>query len=283
MLSKNYVYIEDKDILLEIRSLGKPQATTCTVHYAEHTTHIRYKRCDEAKVVNGLARLVVVNAGEVVSVQSPKLEVCSRREMITTTPGMNTGFPILMHSNLFKTHHLLWDVEVAQVQRQGQHSGKDIGSNNEDDVYESSDYQDNTCEDVAGYTCTPLAKAYDILNHLVYLHLTEQSNGHLKSGMSSRFFADITKHNGEMCAATCRQMYERSLVYKRQVQFVWDLVACDAEFEALLAIHDSSVIENGLQMEETGASCIIPRLLSDAIKDATPRTTIYIDWFQDVY
>ena len=234
-------------------------------------------------MVNGLARLVVANAGEVLSVRSPKYQMCSCCKMITTTPITKTGFPILMHSNLRKSYHLLWDVDVAQIQAHGQHSDKDGIFKNCDIVHESSNYQDDVCEDVAGYTCTPLARAYDIFNHLVDQHLTEQPNGHLKSGMSSRFFANVTKHNGEMCSATCRQMNEKSLFCNHQVQFVWDLVACDAEFEALLAIHDSSVIENRLQMDENMVTCTIPRLLSDAIKDAMPRSTTNIDWFQDVY
>lgn len=283
LLSKNYVYIDDKDLLLEVVSVGQPQNGICTVRFADHIAHLCYKRCDEAKIVNGLARLVIAERGEIVSVQSPKFEVCSSCNMISTTPVTKTGFPILMHSNLPKTYHLLWDVDVAQVKDQDRDSDKDDCCNSEESTCESNTCQDIACEDVAGYACTPLAKAYDILSHLIDQHLAEQPNGHLKSGVSSRFFADIAKHNGEMCAKTCRQHYERSLAYKRKIQFVWDLVACDAEFEALLAIHDTSVIESDLDKSGSNTTCDVPKLLPNAITTATPRVTTEIDWFHDVY
>ncbi len=266
LLEGRYVYVEDHELLLQITAVGRPGAKDSTVHFADRSARIRYERCDEARVVDGLAQLVVADRAEVRSVRQPKLESCNKCNVVTADVAARAGTPILLHSDVPKTYHLLWDAALPE------------------DGWLDCDSDGEGCEDLAGYTCTPLARAYDLLSHLLHQQLLENPDGRLKSGVASRFSARIAQQNGEVCAATCRRHYDRAVACKRRVQFVWDLVSCHADFESLVGILDASKIQTLASEEgEWQNICGVPKLLTEAITAATPRQRTDIDWFRGVY
>ncbi len=146
--------------------------------------------------------------------------------MVTAGVAAQSDSPILLHSGVSKTYRLIWAVALPEDGR------LDLDCDSDGDG----------CEDLAGYTCTPLARAYGLLSRLLDQQLLENPDGHLKSGVASRFSARVAQQNGEVCAATCRRHYDRALACKRRVQFVWDLVSCHANFESLAGILDASKI-----------------------------------------
>ncbi len=267
LLEGSYVYVEDHELLLQITSVGRPGAKESTVHFADRSARIRYERCDEAKVVDGLAQLVVADRGEMRSARLPKLESCEKCNVVTADMTAQSGSPVLLHSGVPKTYHLIWAVALP-----------------EDGWPElDCDSDEDGCEDLAGYTCTPLARAYDLLSHLLDQQLLENPDGHLKSGVASRFSARVAQQNGEVCAATCRRHYDRALACKRRVQFVWDLVSCHANFESLAGILDASKIPTLAASGEWQKTCGVPKLLTESITAAPPRQPIEIDWLRGVY
>ena len=267
LLSKSHIYIEDHDLLLEITSLGRRGSAESVVKFADRSARIRYERCGEGKDVDGLAKFVVADRGRVRSARLPRMETCEKSSVITAELAAETGSPIMLHSGVPMIYHLLWGADVPELT-----------------LPNSDSETEDACEDLSGYACTPLARAYDLLSHLLDQQILEQPDGHMKSGMVSRLSARIVKQNGEVSAATCLRHYHRSLTCKRKIQFVWDLAACHAEFDSLAGILDATTIPGILDMQGRWVTeCGVPKLLSEAIVAAVPRRPTEIDWFRGIY
>ena len=183
-----------------------------------------------------------------------------------------TGSPLLMFTGVPKVFNLFWNASLD-----------DEGVDSSSDPYED-DY--DSCSDLAGYTCTPLARAYDLFLNLLDQSLFEDAaTGHIRSGIGSHFATKITQQNGEVAASLARERYDRVLATHRRVEFVWDLVDCSASFDSLHAILDAS----NIPMLKVPRGCVrkfrrtygLPMLL--AFTESSARTPSEIDWFTGVY
>ncbi len=189
--------------------------------------------------------------------------------VVTAETGAQSGPPILFHSGLPKLYHLLWGAAIPE-------DGSMDGDSPDDG---------EGCQDLAGYTCTPLARAYDLFANLLFQHLLDDpATGHVQSGVATRLSARIAQQNGEVAAAVCRRHYDRALSSNQRVCFVWDLVSARAPFERLSGILDASKIP-GLAAKPGGRAFQkkhgLPKLLEFVA--ATPRRPSEIDWFRGVY
>ena len=182
-----------------------------------------------------------------------------------------TGSPLLMFTGVPKVFNLFWNAT------------RDDCLETSSDLYEDDD---DFCSDLAGYTCTPLARAYDLFLNLLDQNLFEDAaTGHIRSGIGSHFATKITQQNGELAASLARERYYRVLATHRRVEFVWDLVDCSASFDSLHAILDAS----NIPMLKVPRGCVrkfrrtygLPMLL--AFTESSARTPSEIDWFTGVY
>ena len=266
----SYVFVEDHELLLRINALGRPEAKELTIEFAERKACIRYERCDEASVVDGLAKLVVMHRRENVrTVRLPKARTCPKCTMLT----VESGPPLLLYSGVPKLYHLLWGATVPE---------------DEGVVHSDTPGEEDSCEyeDLSGYTCTPLARAYDLFSNLLDQHAMEDpATGHVKSGVAARLSARIAQQNGAVAAAACRRHYDRALSSNRRVRFVWDLVSAGARFESLACIIDASKVPTLAAVSGDDRAFQrrygLPKLLE--FTAASPREPSEIDWFHGVY
>ena len=157
-----------------------------------------------------------------------------------------------------------------------------------DDVSDTNnnDFDAEVTEDVSGYACTPLARAYDLFDHLLEMQLLSQDAG--KCGIVARLSGRMQQQNGEVAASMCRRHYDRISSTKGcPVGFAWDLVNANVDgFDSLKGIFDAGVIPSiassaGLADTVFEQKYGFPRLLR--FNRANLRRATEIDWFHDVY
>ena len=177
-----------------------------------------------------------------------------------------------MFTGVPKVFNLFWNASLD-----------DEGVDSLSDAYED-DYE--SCSDLAGYTCTPLVRAYDLFANLLDQSLLEDvATGHIRSGIASHFATKMAQQNGEVAASLARGRYDRVLATHRRVEFVWDFVDCSASFDSLHAILDAS----NIPLLKVPRGCVrkfrrtygLPMLL--AFTESSARTPSEIDWFTGVY
>ena len=177
-----------------------------------------------------------------------------------------------MFTGVPKVFNLFWNASLD-----------DEGVDSLSDAYED-DY--DSCSDLAGYTCTPLVRAYDLFANLLDQSLLEDvATGHIRSGIASHFATKMAQQNGEVAASLARERYDRVLAAHRRVEFVWDFVSCSASFDSLHAILDASKIPL-LKLPRGGVRKFrrmygLPMLL--AFTESSARKPSEIDWFTGVY
>ena len=115
-----------------------------------------YLRCDEGTKLDGMLKLVVMDQcspnGNIRTVSSPRVKECEKCKIQTVEPAVSTDSPLLLHAGLPRKYNLLWGAELAA-----------------DDSDDQSGHSDTDChsevtEDMAGYACTPLTRAYDLFD-----------------------------------------------------------------------------------------------------------------------
>ena len=277
----NYVYIEDKDIVLRVDRVGRFGPNKMTVAFDGMRERMAYIRCDDATKLDGMLKLVVMdrrNANcNVRTVSLPCVKECEQCEIKITEPAASTDSPLLLQTGLPRKYHLLWGVGLST-----------------DDSDDSSGASDDKCdaevtEDVAGYTCTPLARAYDLFDHLLEMQLLEEDTStQSKFGIVARLSAKMQQRNGWGAADMCRRHYDRAMCTKGNgVGFAWELVNANIHgFDALKATFDAGVIPS-LGPASTLADNIFernygfPRLLR--FKRVELRRSATIDLYHDVY
>ena len=277
----NYVYIQDKDILLRIDRVGRFGRDQMNVQFDGKRAGMAHVRCDEASTVDGLLKLVVMDRcaanGNVRNVSLPNVKECATRKIHIAEPAVNTDSPLLLHTGLPRKYHLLWGAGLSN-----------------DGIDDRPGVSDDDCgaelaEDVAGYTCTPLARAYDLFEHLLEMQLFEQdaSTDSNKFGIVARLSAKMKQQNGEVAAAMCRRHYDRVLSTKGKVGFAWHLVNANIDgFCSLKAIVDAGVVPSlasgvTLSDETFERKYGFPRSLR--FKRAELRRPTAIDWYRGVY
>ena len=183
---------------------------------------------------------------------------------------------MLLHTGLPRKYHLLW--------------GAGLSTDASDETSGASDDDCNAemTEDVAGYTCTPLARAYDLFDHLLEMQLLEEDAAtESKFGIVARLSAKMQQQNGDVAAAMCRRHYDRVMSTKGRVGFAWDLVSANIDgFDSLKTIFDAGVVPSlasgaALPDETFERHYGFPRSLR--FKRAELRRPTAIDWFRDVY
>ncbi len=116
-----------------------------------------------------------------------------------------------------------------------------------DDTSDDDDGRNNSgmCEDFAGYTCTPLTRAYDLFHRLLEQQLlAEDASGHVASGVAGRISARISLRNGEVAAEMCRRRWDQAVVAREKISFVWDFVDATkaTSFDSLTCILDAGKV-----------------------------------------
>ena len=100
----NYVYIQDKDILLRIDRVGRFGRDQMNVQFDGKRAGMAHVRCDEASTVDGLLKLVVMDRcaanGNVRNVSLPNVKECATRKINIAEPAVNTDSPLLLHTGL---------------------------------------------------------------------------------------------------------------------------------------------------------------------------------------
>ena len=274
-----YVFIQDKNILLVIDKMGRIGSNQTNVQVDGRRSRVGYVRCDEASKVGGLMKLVVmdrcVSNGNVRSISLPSSRECERCRIRIAEPAVNTDSPLLLHTGVPRKYHLLWGAALPNS-----------------DMDDSSEMDDDDCdaevtEDVSGYACTPLARAYDLFAHLLDMQLREEDSSN--SGIVARLSGRMHQQNGEVAASMCRRHYDRMLWMKGcPVGFAWDLRNANAEgFDSLKSIFDAGAVpaisssSAGLAENTFEQKYGFPRLLR--FNRAKLRRPTKIDWFRDVY
>ena len=276
----NYVYIENKDILLKIDRVGRFGPNHMTVAFDGRRARMAHIRCDEASKLDGMLKLVVMDCrsanGNVRTVSLPCVKECEKCKVQTAEPAASTDSPLLLHTGLPKKYHLLW--------------GAGLSTDASDETSGASDDDCNAemTEDVAGYTCTPLARAYDLFDHLLEMQLLEEDAAtESKFGIVARLSAKMRQQNGDVAAAMCRRHYDRVMSTKGRVGFAWDLVSANIDgFDSLKTIFDAGVVPSlasgaALPDETFERNYGFPRSLR--FKRAELRRPTAIDWYRDVY
>ena len=275
----NYMFVQDKNILLKIDKMGRLGSNEINVQFDGQRSRLRYVRCDEASRVDGLMKLLVMDRcvfnGNVRTVSLPASRECEKSKIRTVEPAVNTDSPLLLHTGVPRKYHLFWGAALP---------------NNEDDISEIEDeeFDAEVTEDVSGYTCTPLARAYDLFAHLLAMQLLEEDSSDF--GIVARLSGKMQQQNGEVAASMCRRHYKRMLSMKGcRVGFAWDLVNANVDgFDSLKAIFDAGVIPSISSSSSAGLPDNIfeqkygfPRLLR--FNQANLRKPTEIDWFGNVY
>jgi hypothetical protein len=276
----NYVYVENKDVLLRIDKVGRFGRDHMNVEFNGKRAAMVYVRCDEASRVDGLLKLVVMDRcaanGNVRIVSLPVIKECVKCKVQTVEPALSTDSPLLLHTGLPRKYHLIW--------------GADLSNNVIGDFAGSLDdaCDAEVTEDVAGYACTPLARAYDLFDHLLEMQLLEEdASAHSKFGIVARLSAKMNQQNGEVAAAMCRRHYDRVLSSKGRVGFAWDLMNANVDgFYSLKTIFDAGVVpslESAAKLPDDTFERTygFPRCLQ--FKRAELRIPTTIDWYREVY
>ena len=269
-MNGSYVYIEDHSLLLEIVQFGTPETKDFVVEFARHKSKIEYQRSDRGRAVHGLAKLIVLDRNLARRVCLPLSQICSACNVSAAKPAHLTGSPLLLHSGVPKHYYLLWNVNLTR--------GDDWPDASEDSC------EEGVCEDFAGYTCTPLQRAYDLFQRLLEQELLVDSDGHIDSGVVSRISARIGIQNGQVANDMCRIHWDRAITTKGRLAFVWDFVdSSKADFDALSTIWDATKVPTlkTLNDEEFERIYGLPKKLE--CKEIPPRQSIESDWLSTVY
>ena len=268
ILRASYVYIEDHALLLEVVQFGVPETKGFVVEFAGHQSKIDYQRCDHGRAIHGLAKLVALDRGLARRVYLPISQICSSCNVSAVTPAHLTSSPLLLHSGLPKHYYLLWQANLS--------------NDGLPDVSEDS-CEEATCEDFAGYACTPLTKAYDLFQRLLEQELLADSIGHIDSGVVSRVSHRVCLRNGEVAAAICRNRWDRAIAARERVSFVWDLVDVKADFSALSCILDAAQIPRLKNCSDDEFETIYGISRKLECKELPSRQCIESDWLSSVY
>ena len=140
------------------------------------------------------------------------------------------------------------------------------------------------CEDLSGYACTPLQRAYDLFQRLLEQELLADSAGHIDSGVVARITPRVGLQNGEVAAEMCRIRWDRAIAANERISFVWDLVdSAKADFDALSIIWDAGKIPTLKTSNDDEFEKIygIPKKLE--CKELPPRQPVESDWLSSVY
>ena len=270
ILSGSYIYIEDHNLLLQIVKFGAPETKTFVVEFAWHQSKIEYQRIDRGRAIHGLVKLIVMDRGLARRVCLPISQICSACNVSAAKPAHLTGSPLLLHSGVPKHYYVLWNVNPTK--------GDDWPDESEDSC------EEGICEDFAGYTCTPLQRAYDLFQRLLEQELMVDSGGHIESGVVSRISARIGIQNGQVAADMCRIHWDRAITAKGRLAFVWDLVdSAKANFDALPSIWDASKVPTLKTLNDNEFERIygLPKKLQ--CEELPRRLQIESDWLSSVY
>ena len=270
ILRGSYIYIEDHSLLLEIVKFGSPETKTFVVEFEKHKSKVEYQRIDRGRAIHGLVKLIVMDRGLARRICLPISQICSVCNVSASKPAHLTGSPLLLHSGVPKHYYLLWNVNLT--------TGDDWPDVSEDSC------EEGICEDFAGYTCTPLQRAYDLFQRLLEQELLVDSDGHIESGVVSRISARIGIQNGQVAADMCRIHWDRAIATKGRLAFVWDLVdSAKADFDALPSISDASKVPTLKTLNDNEFERIygLPKKLQ--CKELPRRLPIESDWLSSVY
>ena len=273
----NYIIVEDKNILLRIDKMGTFGSHQTNVEFDGRRSRIAYIRCDEASKVDGMMKLVVMDRcvvnGNVRAVSLPRIKECEKCRIRTVEPAVNTDSPLLLHTGVPRKYQLIWGAALPD---------NNLGDRSEMD----DDREAEVTEDVSGYTCTPLARAYDLFAYLLEMQLLEEDV--CRSGIVARLSESMKEQNGEVAASVCRRHYNRILsTHTCRVGFVWDLVNANVDgFDSLKSILDAGVVPSipyttGLTDNVFERKYGFPRFLN--FNYGKLRRPTKIDWFHDVY
>jgi len=269
-LRGSYIYIEYHSLLLEIVQFGSPETKTFVVEFEKHKSKVEYQRIDRGRAIHGLVKLIVMDRGLARRICLPISQICSVCNVSASKPAHLTGSPLLLHSGVPKHYYLLWNVNLT--------TGDDWPDVSEDSC------EEGICEDFAGYTCTPLQRAYDLFQRLLEQELLVDSGGHIESGVVSRISARIGIQNGQVAADMCRIHCDRAITTKGRLAFVWDLVdSAKADFDALPSVWDASKVPTLKTLNDNEFERIygLPKKLQ--CKEMPRRLPIESDWLSPVY
>jgi hypothetical protein len=266
----SYIYIEYHSLLLEIVQFGSPETKTFVVEFEKHKSKVEYQRIDRGRAIHGLVKLIVMDRGLARRICLPISQICSVCNVSASKPAHLTGSPLLLHSGVPKHYYLLWNVNLT--------TGDDWPDVSEDSC------EEGICEDFAGYTCTPLQRAYDLFQRLLEQELLVDSGGHIESGVVSRISARIGIQNGQVAADMCRIHCDRAITTKGRLAFVWDLVdSAKADFDALPSVWDASKVPTLKTLNDNEFERIygLPKKLQ--CEELPRRLQIESDWLSSVY
>ena len=277
---KKYIYIVDKDMLLRIDRMGRFSRDQMNIEFDGKQASIVYSRCDEASKIDGLMKFVIMDSyvsnGDVRCVSLPKIKECAKCGVRVAEPAVNTDSPLLLYTGISKKYHLLWNASLLNDHCDNMSSCLE------------NDCNTDVVEDVAGYTCTPLALAYDLFNQLLELQLIEEDTStRNKCGVVARLSADMHQQNGEVTASVCRRHYDKMMGMKGRVGFVWELVNANMDnFDSLNNIFDAGsvpVLASAIMLSDKAfeRNYGFPRMLR--FERAELRSPTTIDWYSDVY
>jgi hypothetical protein len=270
ILIGSYIYIEYHSLLLEIVQFGSPETKTFVVEFEKHKSKVEYQRIDRGRAIHGLVKLIVMDRGLARRICLPISQICSVCNVSASKPAHLTGSPLLLHSGVPKHYYLLWNVNLT--------TGDDWPDVSEDSC------EEGICEDFAGYTCTPLQRAYDLFQRLLEQELLVDSGGHIESGVVSRISARIGIQNGQVAADMCRIHCDRAITTKGRLAFVWDLVdSAKADFDALPSVWDASKVPTLKTLNDNEFERIygLPKKLQ--CEELPRRLQIESDWLSSVY
>ena len=268
ILRASYIYIEDHALLLEVVQFGVPETKGFVIEFAGHQSKVTYQRSDRCRAIQGLAKLVVLDRGLARPVCLPTPQICSACNVSAVAPAHFTASPLLLHSGVQKQYYVLWNTNLTK-----------------DDIPDVSDdsCSEAICEDLSGYTCTPLQRAYDLFQRLLEQELLADSIGHIDSGVVSRISTRVGIQNGEVAAELCRNRWDRAIAAKERVSFVWDLVDVKADFDALSCILDATRIPRLKDCSDDEFETIYGIARKLECKELPPRQSIESDWLSSVY
>ena len=227
LLIENYIYVKARDLLVKVEQYGMPSLGRTSARILDNKSEIQYSMAHRVSTVQGLKRLLVWDAFHKGTVhvrhaQSPTVHapVCECGQNRTESSSPNTV--VVKSAGAAGAYFLLWGVELP-----------------DSDAEAAEDAQESV-NDIDGYFCTPIERAYALFDRLLDENLVAEDP--LDGGAVTRLLGrTMHRQNGHISSQTAARQYDSSWRSTERLSFVFDFMPCEtATFDHLRFLHDAA-------------------------------------------
>lgn len=272
-----YLHVMDYDLLLELgerRGFGE-----VTVAFADRRETVTHTSAQMGKVVSGSKRMVTFGlehgAVRLRRAKTPEVECCP------TCGTMTVALDSLTHSVVvvplgFGCYDVLEG--IASLSACGSACCRAL-------VNGERTFSPSIGDNLAGYSSTPIALAFDVSEHCMKQTLQiDPSTKWIDGGAVSKLGRLMATQNGECSVQFCANHVSNAVTSGQPLTFVFDFVSAISEFDNLRCILDARhvpVLNPGLSEHDFQKTYCLPRKL--AFDEVQPRKVVAINWFDGVH